>query len=163
MRAIRLLLLSLAAAPLAAQSSDHAEHAKHHPADTAFTALQDRGKTAMGVDQYSSTHRFEPLADGGRIELQRDSADSAGTEQIRAHLREIAGAFQRGNFATPMMVHAQVVPGTDVMREQRGRIRYEFRPLPRGGEVRIITTDSLAVEAIHQFLAFQRKDHRAGT
>lgn len=158
MRAI--LLVALITTPLAAQSTDHADHSKHHP-DTAFAALQERGKSAMGVDQYSSTHRFEPLAGGGRIELQRDSTDNTDIEQIRQHLREIAGAFQQGNFDTPMMVHAQDVPGTAVMKAKRDRIRYEFRPLPRGGEVRITSTDSTAVEAVHQFLAFQRKDHRA--
>jgi uncharacterized protein YjhX (UPF0386 family) len=157
-----LVLLAVMTAPLAAQSNDHADHAKHHPpADTAFASLQERGKSAMGVDQYSSTHRFEPLADGGRIELQRDSADNADIEQIRRHLRDIAGAFQQGNFDTPMMVHAQNVPGTDVMRAKRERIRYEFRPLPRGGEVRITSTDSGAISAVHQFLAFQRQEHRA--
>ena len=46
--------------------------------DSAFAALQERGKVAMGVDQYTSAHRFDDLADGGRIELQRDPADTVG-------------------------------------------------------------------------------------
>ena len=137
------------AAPAAAQS------------DTGFAALQERGRTAMGVDQYSSTHRFDDLPDGGRIELQRDPADSAGVATIRAHLREIADAFVRGDFRTPGVVHGRTVPGTDVMAERRRAMRYEFRPLPGGGEVRIRTTDPAAVAAVHRFLAFQRADHRA--
>ena len=39
---------------------------------------------------------------------------------------------------------------------------YTPQDLPRGGEVVIATTNPKAVEAIHQFLAFQRTDHRAG-
>jgi hypothetical protein len=44
---------------------------KSGAADTTFAALQQRGETAMGVNQYTSQHVFEPLADGGRIVLQR--------------------------------------------------------------------------------------------
>ena len=130
--------------------------------DTGFAALQERGKAAMGVDQYTSTHRFDALADGGRIELQRDDDDSAGVAQIRKHLREIAAAFKSGDFTTPAFVHLKEVPGTRVMAARRSQITYTFKPLPRGGEVRIFTTDPEALKAIAEFMAFQRGDHRAG-
>ena len=139
----------------------HREHGKPQP-DSAFAALQDRGHQAMGVDQYTSTHVFEPLPDGGRIRLQRDSADAAGTARIRAHMQDIATRFAAGDFAIPGFVHAQTVPGTAVMSALRDSIRYEVDTLPRGGEVRIITTDSSAIAAVHEFLAFQRMDHRTG-
>ena len=142
-----------------------AEHAAHHPApnaaaDSAFAGLQTRGETAMGVDQYTSSHRFEPLPDGGRIELQRDVDDPAGIARIRAHLREIATAFGSGDFSTPAFVHMQTVPGTRVMAEKRSLIVYAVNDLPRGGEVRMTTRDAEALAAIHEFLAFQRSDHR---
>jgi hypothetical protein len=130
--------------------------------DTGFRALQERGRAAMGVDQYTSTHRFDALPDGGRIELQRDSPDSAGVVQIRTHLREIARAFAAGDFTTPAFVHMRQVPGTAVMAARRAYITYTFKPLPRGGEVRILTNDAAALQAIHEFLAFQRQDHHAG-
>ena len=130
--------------------------------DTSFAALQDRGKKAMGVDQYTSTHKFDAMPTGGRIELQRDTADAAGVAQIRAHMREIAKAFASGDFATPGFVHMQDVPGTKVMRAKRSVISYEPRDLPRGAEVVIRTKDSAAVAAIHEFMAFQRGEHHAG-
>jgi hypothetical protein len=131
------------------------------PSDSAFANLQARGESAMGVDQYTSAHRFEPLPDGGRIELQRDTADREGVENIRAHMRDIASRFSRGDFTIPGFVHARDVPGTRVMAERKDQITYEARELPGGGEVRIRATDSGAVRAIHEFLAFQRSDHRA--
>ena len=131
------------------------------PADSAFTALQERGAQAMGVDQYTSSHVFESLPDGGRIVLQRDSADSAGAATIRAHMRDIAARFSRGDFSIPGMVHAQTVPGTSEMAARRGQITYSADTLPRGAQVRIVTTDSAALAAVHAFLAFQRQDHRA--
>ncbi len=129
------------------------------PQDTGFAAMQARGKMAMGVDQYTSQHHFEPLPDGGRIMLQRDAADTAGTTAIREHLKDIAMRFRAGDFAVPGFVHAQQVPGTPVMAARRSAIRYVFHPLPGGGEVRILTRDAAAVTAVHQFLAFQRSEH----
>ncbi len=129
--------------------------------DSSFAAMQERGKEAMGVDQYTSSHIFEPLPDGGRIVLQRDSVDSVGTEAIRAHLASIAVAFSEGRFDIPGFVHDQVVPGTAVMAERRAEITYTMDTLPRGGEVVIWSSDSTAVMAVHEFLAFQRDAHHA--
>ena len=132
--------------------------------DSAFAALQQRGADprAMGVDQYSSVHRFDALPDGGRIELQRSVDDASGIAQIRRHLRDIARAFAAGDFGTPGFVHLRQVPGTAVMAQKRSAISYDVRDLPRGAELRITTHDSAAVAAVHEFMMFQRMDHRAG-
>lgn len=127
-----------------------------------FPGVQARGEVAMGVDQYTSSHVFEPLPDGGRVVLQRDAADSAGTAVIRVHLGRIAAAFAEGDFRLPGFVHAREVPGTRTMAERRAAIRYYSDTLPRGGQVRIVTTDPEALRAVHEFLAFQRSDHHAG-
>ena len=129
--------------------------------DTAFAGVQVRGEVAMGVDQYTSTHVFESLPDGGRIILQRQVSDSIGTATIRAHLQHIAQAFAAGDFRLPGLVHAQSVPGTPMMTARRHAIRYSMDALPRGGMVRLQSADSAAVRAIHEFLAFQRQDHHA--
>ena len=144
------MLLVIAAAPLSAQARD-----------TSYARMQDRGKMAMGVDQHSSRHVFDDLPDGGRIELQADSADSTAIAAIRAHLSTVASAFQAGNFSTPEFVHSGTVPGTDVMAAKRSAIAYTFARLPRGGEVRISTQDVEALHAIHRFLAYQRQEHHA--
>lgn len=130
-------------------------------ADSGFAGVQARGEHAMGVDQYTSTHVFEPLPDGGRISLERDGVDSAGTAQIRAHMEQISKAFQTGDFTLPGFVHAQEVPGTAVMAGKRDAITYSVESLPRGGAVRLQTADTAALRAIHEFLAFQRSDHHS--
>src|ERR671910_1448816 len=129
--------------------------------DNVFAGVQSRGHLAMGVDQYTSLHKFEPLPDGGRITLQRDAIDTAGVTQIRAHMRQIAGAFGRGDFTLPGFVHAGEVPGTREMRARRSAIRYTADTVPGGAVLRLTSQDSEAVAAIHEFLAFQRHDHRA--
>jgi hypothetical protein len=153
-----LFLLLVSAARLSGQSARHDAQSSR---DSGFAAMQSRGKIAMGVDQYTSTHRFDDLPNGGRIELQRDSSDTAGVRTIREHLSGIARQFAEGNFDNPAFVHAGNVPGTDIMRAKRSGIRYRFHPLPGGGEVRITSHDSEAVAAIHQFLAYQRREHHA--
>ncbi|HKY96339.1 MAG TPA: hypothetical protein VJL35_00660 [Gemmatimonadaceae bacterium] len=131
------------------------------PVDTAFAALQQRGQMAMGVDQYTSQHKFEATSEGGRIELQRDTADSLGIAQIRAHLKLIQHAFQAGDFSTPAFVHMRDMPGTQVMKAKRDVIEYGYADLPRGGEVSIRTKDPDALAAIKQFMDAQKMDHRA--
>ncbi|MBI4421974.1 MAG: hypothetical protein HY560_14210 [Gemmatimonadetes bacterium] len=132
------------------------------PEDVVFAALQARGKQVMGVDQYSSTHLFDALADGGRIGLQRDVDDPAAVARIRRHLREIAEAFASGDFSLPALVHRREVPGTAIVGARKDRIQYVYRDLPRGAELRLVTNDPEAIRAIHEFVAFQRKDHQAG-
>jgi len=132
--------------------------------DSAFAALQQRGRAAMGVDQYASAHVFEPLPDGGRIALQMKEEDPTGERVIRDHMRAIATAFAAGDFAIPGRVHAvPMVPGTHVLTRLRGEISYRAHDIERGGELRIATQNPEGVAAIHEFLAFQRMDHRAGT
>jgi hypothetical protein len=136
--------------------------AAQQAADTGFAALQERGRAAMGVDQNASKHRFDDLPDGGRIELRQTLPDSAGSAAIRAHLAGIARAFAAGDFTIPGVVHAGPVPGTRVMALKQELIGYRFRALPGGGEVRLSTRDPEALRAVHQFLSFQREEHRAG-
>jgi hypothetical protein len=129
--------------------------------DSAFHAMQTRGAHAMGVDQFTSTHHFTDLPNGGRIELECNVNDSAGVAMIRHHLHMIARAFKDGDFSTPMFVHMRDVPGTATMAAKRNVITYAVTDLPRGGVLRITTTDPDALAAVHHFLAFQRSDHRA--
>ena len=124
------LLVVVLAGPLVAQEHQHTTGMQHGNSDSAFAAVQSRGKDVMGVDQYTSQHVFESRPDGGRIVLQRQEDDSAGVAQIRRHLGEIVAQFRRDDFSAPFTVHAQEVPGTGVMAARRSRIRYELRPLP---------------------------------
>jgi hypothetical protein len=149
-------LVSLGAIALLAQSL-----AAQDSTDSAFRSMQSRGHAAMGVDQYTSEHHFISTPDGGLISLERLTDDTAGIRQIRLHLYHIAQAFGTGDFSLPGFVHdTGEVPGTRLMRSRRDLIRYEYHDRPRGGEVRIGSSDSAAVAAVHEFLAFQRREHR---
>ncbi len=153
--------LLTAASAAAQEPAMPPSHMHHLGQDSAFTSMQARGKMVMGVDQSASTHHFDSLPDGGRIELQANGDDTVALRAIRRHLRGIARAFAAGDFSSPMLVHAEKVPGTGVMAERRASLRYTYNDVPRGGAVRIRTRDPQALAAVHEFLAFQRKEHRA--
>lgn len=158
MRVSSLLLLAVLAVACRSERRDSGRVA----GDSGFAGVQSRGQVAMGVNQYTSTHLFTPLPDGGRIELQRNGTDSAGAEQIRRHMAMIARQFSAGDFQLPGFVHDRDVPGTSVMTAKRSAITYTVESLPRGAALRLTTADPSAVAAIHDFLAFQRQDHHAG-
>ncbi len=155
-------LAMLFGSALAAQSTPGAKAKAAAGPDTSFAAMQARGKMVMGVDQYTAVHKFDALPDGGRIELQAASDDSAGVAAIRAHIHHIAIAFKTGDVSMPAFVHMTDVPGTKAMAARSAVIAYEPRELPRGAELRITTTDPAALKAIHDFMAFQRDEHHAG-
>lgn len=168
-RSLTLALLILPAAPLLlrAQSGmppghQHTPGMVHGATDSAEAAMKARGARAMRVDQDKSTHRFDSLEDGGRIELQSDLDDSTAIAGIREHFRDIEQAFRAGDFSIPMFVHDTVVPGTAVMAARKDRIEYTRRDLPRGAELRLTTSDAAAIKAIHQFMEYQRTEHHAG-
>jgi hypothetical protein len=132
-------------------------------ADSAYVALLERGKEVMGVNQITSNHVFEASPDGGSISLQRDSVDEKGTLIIRMHMLEVASRFSKGDYSLSEAVHAQPdIPGTAVMKARKDKISFLADTLPRGAILRITTTDSAALSAVHEFLAFQRMDHRTG-
>jgi hypothetical protein len=127
------------------------------------TLSAQAGHDPFAAMQALGAHRFDDRPDGGRIEILRDSGDTAGIRRVREHLAGIARAFAAGDFATPTSVHGGAVPGTATMKARREHIRYDFSPIPRGGELRIRTEDARALAAVHAFLAYQRRTHGADT
>ena len=117
----------------------------------------------MGFSHEKTTHHFRLSKDGGAIEVTaNDPKDIASRDQIRMHLGHIAKMFAAGDFKAPMLVHDQVPPGVPVLEKLKAEVQYRFQEIDRGGTVRITTTNSDALKALHEFLRFQIADHRTG-
>jgi hypothetical protein len=115
----------------------------------------------MGFSHETTAHHFTLLPDGGIIEVDiKADQDDPTRDQIRRHLSHIAGMFNDNNFDVPMFIHDRVPPGVPVMKEKHAAISYTFQSTDRGGQVRIVTHDPEALEAIHEFLVFQIQDHQ---
>jgi len=125
--------------------------------------MNERGDHVMGFDHTKTTHHFNLRSDGGSIEVADNSLqDTESRDQIRMHLGHIAKMFAAGNFKAPMLIHDQVPPGVPVMEKLKSDIQYNFEETENGARIRISTNNSQALEAIHDFLRFQIKEHKTG-
>ena len=125
--------------------------------------MMQHGEKAMGFSQTQTTHHFLLKKEGGVIQVEaNDPQDTHNRDLIRMHLAHIAQAFAGGDFSDPLAVHDQVPDGVPVMQRLKGNIRYTFEETPQGGRVLINTTNSQALNAIHEFLRFQVREHQTG-
>ena len=156
------LLLALALPfVLAARTQQSADQHHNHP--QRVDGVNERGDHAMGFSHEKTTHHFRLTADGGAIEVTaNDPNDAASQEQIRTHLSHIAKLFKDGDFSAPMFIHGEAPAGVPAMKRLKADISYTFERSERGGRVRIATANAEAVEAIHEFLRYQIKDHQTG-
>jgi len=131
----------------------------------AFTqqGVVERGDHVMGFAHDKTTHHFLLYANGGEINVAaNDLTDKASIDQIRMLLGHIAGMFAAGNFNAPMLIHDTAPPGVPTMQRLKNDIRYDYCETPNGARIRLITTSSQLVDAIHAFLLFQIIDHHTG-
>ena len=125
--------------------------------------MNKRGDKHMGFDHLKTTHHFLLRTDGGVIQVEaNDAKDAESRDQIRSHLRHISMMFSEGNFETPMLIHEKTPPGSQVMQQLKDDISYTFKDTDRGALIRISTSNVQAIEAIHDFLKFQIKEHMTG-
>ena len=125
--------------------------------------MDKRGDHVMGFSHEKTTHHFLLTKDGGTIEVAaNDPADTASRDEIRGHFTHIAKKFAAGDFNAPILIHEQTPPGVPVMQKLKKEIEYAYEPTAKGARVRITTKNAKAIDAIHEFLRFQIKEHATG-
>jgi hypothetical protein len=122
-----------------------------------------RGDKHMGFDHLKTTHHFLLAQDGGAIQVEaNDLKDTDSRDRIRQHFRHIVMMFSEGNFQVPMLVHEKTPPGSEVMQKLKTEISYKYKETERGAVIQISTANAEALQAIHEFLRFQIKEHMTG-
>lgn len=125
--------------------------------------MNRRGDKHMGFDHLKTTHHFLLANDGGAIQVEaNDAKDTDSRDQIRGHLRHIAMMFSEGNFEVPMLIHEKTPPGSEVIQKLKEEISYKYKETDRGALIQISTANGQALQAIHEFLKFQIKEHMTG-
>jgi SAM-dependent methyltransferase len=166
-----ILLLSLILTAAAVAASKHQQstmpagmsHEEHMAQMKKEAEMKRHGNDAMGFDQNRTTHHFPMTSDGGSIAVDANNrADQESIAQIRSHLQQIAIDFKRGDFGKPFETHSEFPAGVPVMQRLKDEITYAYTETPRGGIVRIVTTNPEALAAVHAFLAYQVKEHATG-
>jgi hypothetical protein len=61
-----------------------------------------------------------------------------------------------------MLIHDQTPPGVPILQRLKAEITYKFENTDQGARVRIMTKNAEALNAIHEFLRFQIKEHKTG-
>jgi hypothetical protein len=156
-------LAGVAAAPQHPAMPAGISHAEHLAQMEKDAALKQRGASAMGFDQDKATHHFRLDRTGGAIEVvANDLTDETLQRQIRAHLESIATEFAAGDFGKPLATHAELPPGTRTMTEERRALAFVYEEMAGGGRVRITASNAKAIDAVHQFLRYQIREHKTG-
>ena len=125
---------------------------------------QHHGMAAgMAFDQTAAVHHFLIESGGGTIRVGvKDESDAHTRMMIRQHLKTIADDFARGDFSSPLATHGEMPAGVEDMRRLKADLRYTYRETPDGGSVVIRTDNAEALAAVHQFLAYQIREHKTG-
>jgi hypothetical protein len=125
--------------------------------------VDQHGDHVMGFSHDKTTHHFELNFDGGLIDVRaNDSKDTETRDQIRSHFHHIAQMFAAGNFSAPMLVHGENVPGTATMAQLKDQLHWDLQETARGARLTVTADNQPALDAVHQFLRFQIKDHQTG-
>lgn len=125
-----------------------------------ITQMMQRGNLAMGFDQSKIAHEFSSTKDGGQIKITAlDEKDNNTINQIKSHTRDIQNDFTEGNFTKPFFIHAESVPGTDAMTQNKDQIQYKIQDLKNGSILLLITNNSSLVSSINQFMTYQSTEH----
>ncbi len=123
--------------------------------------MLERGNIAMGFNQNKISHQFISTPAGGIIKISAlDSSDHKTIAQIKSHTRYIQNEFADGNFTKPFYIHAQNVPGTNVMNQKKDLIEYRIDDMKNGSSLTLISNDKELTKAINQFMTFQSGEHK---
>jgi hypothetical protein len=140
--------------------SNESNHTRQSPTDMTMMKMMERGDIAMGFNQNKITHHFVATPDGGKIIITSlNSTDRQTINEIKNHILDIQKEFSKGNFTKPFFIHAQEVPGAEIMSEKKDLIKYSIQETNNGSSLLLSTNDKELVDAIKHFMQFQTTQH----
>jgi len=119
--------------------------------------VRARSAEVMPFDMGATTHVFTKTPTGG---VQRVVAKNAGDlkqiKLVRAHLKDIADKFSRGDFSGPRQVHGAAMPGlAELQAAPSGDLQTLYRDIKSGAEIRYTSVDPKIVAALHEWFDAQ--------
>ena len=125
-------------------------------------AVAERGADVMPFDLDASTHHFAPLATGlEQTVVVDDGVDADQVVLVRAHLRDEAGRFARGDFGDPAAIHGDHMPGLAELEAGYAAVDVAYADVPDGARITYTTADPALVRALHDWGDAQVLDHGA--
>jgi hypothetical protein len=153
------LTLAAAATAITLMARDSQQDPGGGPGERQKT-VAERGRAVMPFDLEQTTHRFTPTATGGTQDVVADQpGDAEQIDLIRAHLREEAKAFRRGDFSDPARIHGTGMPGLAELREGHDRFDVLYTERADGATLTYAAEDPALVTALHDWFEAQLGDH----
>ena len=121
--------------------------------------VAERGAEVMPFDLDRTTHRFEARPWGGIQTVVADAPDAEQVALVRAHLREEAARFSRGDFDDPMAIHGMEMPGLAQLRAGADRFEIGYADVPTGARLTYRTGEPELVPVLHAWFDAQLSDH----
>jgi hypothetical protein len=113
----------------------------------------------FALDQTLET--FTRTVHGGVQHVIAKSPDNTRQIQlIQNHLIKIANEFRNGDFSATERIHGADMPGLAILKTAKtDDIKFEYEPLPNGGQIHYSTEYPQYVQALHEWLDAQAKEH----
>jgi len=123
--------------------------------------VRERSADVMPFQMEATTHIFTKTPTGGvqRV-VAKDAKDEEQIELVRAHLKEIAHTFSRGDFSAPAHVHGAAMPGLATLQSAgAGALKIRYNDVKAGAEIRYSSENPKIVSALHGWFDAQLTDH----
>ncbi|OGB24694.1 MAG: aspartate carbamoyltransferase [Burkholderiales bacterium RIFCSPLOWO2_02_FULL_57_36] len=120
-----------------------------------------RGPDVMPFALNATTHIFTKTKTGGIQQVVVKSAkNTAQTRLIRAHLKEIAAQFSKGDFSGPSHIHGADMPGlAELKQADPSAIKVRYKDIRSGARIAYATDNPELVQALHKWFDAQLSDH----
>ena len=128
--------------------------------ETRQEEIAEKGAEVMPFDLEETTHVFEKTETGGVQEVLADHPnDAEQVALIRAHLKEEAAAFRRGDLSDPSEIHGEEMPGLEELEAGAEEMDIRYSDLPGGAKIEYESGDPALVAALHDWFGAQVSDH----
>jgi hypothetical protein len=120
-----------------------------------------RGADVMPFSHTATLHVFAKTHDGGTLRLiVRDPTDTQQIQMVRAHLQDMRGRFEKGDYSGPSHIHGNAMPGLAELKAAKpGQIAVSYQDTADGAELEYRTRDPKLISALHAWIDAQLSDH----
>ena len=120
-----------------------------------------RGADVMLFSHVATLHVFAKTDDGGTLRLiVRDPGDTQQIQIVRAHLQDMRGRFEKGDYSGPSHIHGDAMPGLAELKAAKpGQIAVSYKDVADGAELEYRTSDPKLIAALHAWIDAQLSDH----
>jgi hypothetical protein len=120
-----------------------------------------RGADVMPFSHTATMHVFTKTRDGGTMSvITKDAADERQIGMVRAHLQDMQGRFQKGDYSGPSHIHGDAMPGLAQLKAAKpGEIKVSYQEVPAGAELQYRTANARLISALHDWIDAQLSDH----